>query len=167
MQLSELFNYKNQLMQDLCSDPEIVVRVTGNENAAVPNHDLPYSQIYPFEFVPETVSEGRTYICFDIDVLDVMNKTLYKPVLYIYIFTHKSLLRAPDGGVLIDNISAAVDRILNGNRYYGLGELELKNVSRFVPITDYLGRVLVYSAKDFNRPSGKPDTPSNRQYRKR
>lgn len=167
MQLNELFNYKNQLMQDLCMNPEIVYRVTANPDADVPNHDLPYSQIYPFEFVPETVSEGKTIICFDVDIVRAPSKTTYTPVLYIYVFTHKSLLRAPDGGVLIDSISVAIDKMLNGNRFYGLGELELNSVTRFVPIADYYGRVLTYKAKDFNRVSGKQETPSDRSYRRR
>ena len=167
MRLTEFFNYKNQLMQDLCSNPEIVHRVTNNPEASCPNHDLPYSQVYPFEFVPETVSDGKTFICFDIDILSAPNKTVYTPALYIYVFTHKSLLRAPDGGVLIDSIAGAIDTMLNGNRFYGLGELKLDTVTRFVPITDFYGRVLVYTARDFNRASGKPETPGDRSYRRR
>lgn len=167
MRLLEFFNYKNQLMQDLCSNEEIVQRVTGNRDADVPNHGLPYTQIFPYEFVPETVSEARTFICFDVDMTRALSKTLYVPTLYIFVFTHKSLLRAPDGGVLIDNISAAIDEMLNGNRFYGLGELELESASRFVPIQDYYGRILVYTAKDFNRSSGKRETPANRGYRSR
>lgn len=167
MQLKELFNYKNQLMQDLCSNPEVVWRVTGNAEASVPNHDLPYTQVYPYEFVPETVSDGKTFICFDIDITRAPSKTVYIPVIYIFVFTHKSLLRAPDGGVLIDSIAGAIDTMLNGNRFYGLGELELSSVERFVPIADYYGRVMAYTAKDFNRASGKQETPANRNYRRR
>ena len=56
MDLGELFDYKNKLMEDLCKNPEIVRLVTENKDATVPNHQLPYTQLYPFEFVPESLS---------------------------------------------------------------------------------------------------------------
>ena len=67
------------------------------------------------------------------------------------------------GGLLLDTLSAELDKMLNGNRYFGLGDLKLYSVTRFVPITDYRGRCLSYSARDFNRPSGIPKVPSNRK----
>lgn len=49
MNLEELFDYKNLLMKDLCSNERVVKLVTGNEDAAVPNHGLAYTQLWPFE----------------------------------------------------------------------------------------------------------------------
>lgn len=163
MQLEELFDYKNLLMKDLCKNDAIVKLVTGNAKARVPNHDLAYSQIFPFEFVPETEDESRTFICFDVDILRVPNKTFYIPALYIWVFAHKSKLRMSEGRLLLDTLSAELDKMLNGNRYFGLGDLKLYSVTRFAPITDYRGRCLTYSARDFNRPSGIPKVPSNRK----
>ena len=77
MDLEEFYDYKNLLMKDLCSNENIVKLVTGNKDAAVPNHQLAYSQIYPFQFVWETESESRTFICFDMDIVSVPNKTYY------------------------------------------------------------------------------------------
>ena len=163
MLLEEFFDYKNLLMKELCSNEAIVKLVTGNENADVPNHGLPYTQIYPFEFVPETVGEGKTFICFDVDIMSVPNKTFYVPVLYIWEFTHKSRLQMEGGGLLLDTLAMEIDKMLNGSRYYGLGELKLDSVQRFAPITDFQGRVLTYYTKDFNRPSGVRSMPSNRK----
>ena len=151
MRLNELFNYKNQLMKDICSNERIVKLITDRSDSEVPNHTLPYSQVFPFEFVPETVDDGQTFVCFDVDVESVDNRTFYNPVLYIWIFTHKSKLRLPEGGVRTDEIASAIDDVLNCSRVYGLGELSLNSVDRFVPTIDYQGRVLVYIAKDFNK----------------
>lgn len=145
-------------MQTLCKNEEIVHLITDSEDAPVPNYDLPYNQIFPFEFVPETVSQGTSFICFDVDIADVISKTFYLPVIYIWIFTHKSKLRLEQGGVRIDQLAIEVNKELNGSRYFGLGELELKRVDHFVPILDYRGKILTYTARDFNRiaPSKKP-----------
>lgn len=69
----------------------------------------------------------------------------------------------PEGGVLLDKLSVEINKMLNGSRFYGLGQLKLSSVQRFEPITDYLGRVLVYSTVDFNRLSAGARTPSNRK----
>lgn len=162
MILEELYDYKNLLMADLCKNETIVKLVTENEDASVPNHQLPYTQFFPYEFVPETVSEARTFICFDEDIAAV-EKTFYAPVLYVWVFTHKSKMRMPGGGILLDKIVMEIDKMLSGNRYYGLGQLMLNSVGRFVPTTDYLGRVMTFVTKDFNSlPAGKK-TPSNRK----
>lgn len=149
-------------MKELCCNEAIVKLVTDKDNSDVPNHTLAYSQIYPFEFVPETVDNGQTIICFDVDVAEVINKTFYVPVVYVWVFTHKSKMRLSTGGIRTDRIAAEIDKVLNGSRYYGLGELNLKSVGRFSPITDYQGRVLTYYAKDFNRLTTK-QPPSNRK----
>jgi len=163
MQLEEFYDYKNLMMKSFCSDEKIVRYVTGNDNAAVPNHGLPYTQVFPYEYVPETVEEGKTFICFDVDIVSVPNKTFYVPVLYVWVFTHKSRLKAQDGGVLLDKLTAACNELMNGSRYFGLGALKLDSVRRFVPIDDYLGRVLTYYTKDFNLPNGRLDIPANRK----
>ena len=165
MQLEEFFDYKNLLMADMCKNPNIVKLVTENDEAAVPNHQLPYTQLFPFEFIPDAVSEARTFICFDVDIVSVPNKTFYYPVLYIWPFTHKSKLHMTSGGVLLDKLCTEVDKMLNGSRFYGLGQLKLSSVGRFEPTTDYLGRTLVYTTADFNKLGAGNRTPSNRKLR--
>ena len=166
MYLDELFNYKNLLMKDLCSSPEIVALVTGKDDPDVPNHGLPYTQIFPFEYIPETVDEGKTFICFDVDVIQVPNKTYHALAIYLWVFTHKSRMVDKVGGkrsIVVDEISVEIDKILNGNRLYGLGELNAGSVERFTPIRDFQGRVLTYYATDFNRQPGKKPIPSSRK----
>ena len=164
MLLEEFFDYKNELMETLCRNKKIVHLITDSKKAPVPNYNLPYRQIYPYEFVPETVDDGDTFVCFDVDIADVEDKTFYLPVVYVWVFTHKSKLRLDGGGVRTDQLAVEINKELNGSRYFGLGELDLYSVGRFSPITDYQGRVLTYYAKDFNRarPSKKP--PANRKH---
>lgn len=164
MQLNEFFDYKNRLVADMVTNPEIVSLLRDD---AVENYDpstLVYTQIFPFEYVPETLEHGQTYICCDVDVQKTSSKTFLSPVIYVWVFTHKSKLRLDKGGVRVDKLCSEIAKTLNGSRYYGLGELDLYSVKRFSPITDYQGKVMMFVAKDFNRPSptGK-DIPSNRK----
>ena len=165
MYLDEFFDYKNELMKTLCSNKDIVRLVTDSKDAPVPNYDLAYSQIFPFEFVPETVDDGMTFICFDVDIPEVIDKTYYLPALYVWVFTHKSKMRLNEGGIRTDQLAVEINKELNGSRYFGLGELDLYSVGRFSPITDYQGRVLTYSARDFNRGGTSRRPPANRKQR--
>lgn len=163
MQLQEFFDYKNQLMEDLLTNEDIVRLI--DDTVALQNADsLAYTQVFPCEYVPDTVQEGKTYICFDVDVQRVADKTFLSPTLFVWVFTHRSKLRLPEGGVRTDKLCSEICKAINGSRKYGLGELNLYSVKRFAPMTDFQGKVLTFYAKDFNRVyDGKKYTPENRK----
>lgn len=164
MLLDEFFDYKNRLMETLCKNENIVRLITDSSTAPVPNYDLAYQRIFPFEYVPETIDDGETFICFDVDIVRVYDKVYYQPVLYVWIFTHKSKLRLEEGGIRTDQLAVEINKELSGSRYFGLGELELSSVERFTPIKDYQGRAMAYTATDFNRPGISKRPPANRKH---
>ena len=164
MQLDEFFGYKNQLMDDLLTSKQIV-RLLSDDCKTIHKPDsLMYSQVFPYEYVPETVTRGQTFICCEVEIQRTSSKTFLTPALYVWVFTHKSKLRLPEGGVRTDKLCSEIAKTINGSRFYGLGELDLYSVKRFAPIADYQGKVMMFQAKDFNRfsPIGNP-IPSNRK----
>lgn len=162
--LDELFDYKNQLMDDLLTNTDIVKLMSDDGKIEVAPETLMYTQVFPYEFVPDVTEHGQTFICCEVDIKEVLNKTYLVPALYIWVFTHKSKVRLPGGGVRTDKLSSIITSIINGSRMYGLGELNLQSAKRFSPITNYQGRILTFYAKDFNRlaPSDKK-VPANRK----
>lgn len=163
MYLEEFFDYKNKLMEDLLTT-ESIVRLLNDDIPMKQAHTLAYTQVFPYEYIPDTVEEAGTYICFDVDVQESINKTFLSPTLYIWIFSHKTRLRLAEGGVQPDKLASEIAKKINGSRFYGLGELELYSVRRFAPVTDYQGKVMTFHMKEWNRPSptNKP-IPSNRK----
>lgn len=163
MQLNDFFDYKNRLMEDLLTNQSIVSLIKQGvkvEDAA----SLAYTQVFPCEYIPETVQGGETYVCFDVDIQSVSNKTFLIPALYVWVFTHRSNLRLPEGGVRTDKLCSEICEAINGSRYYGLGELNLYSVKRFAPMTDYQGKVMTFYTKEFNRQfNGAKSTPANRK----
>ncbi len=157
MYLEEFYDYKNQLVSDIISNPEIVRLLNDNDEVLTSPEELIYTQIFPYEYVPETIEHGQTFVCCDVDVQRSLNKTFLSPVLYIWIFTHKSKLRLTEGGVRVDRIASEISKTINGSRYYGLGELNMYSSKRFAPINDYQGKVLTFHMTEFNRtnPTGK------------
>ena len=162
-QLDVFFNYKNKLMEDLLTNKSITDLI----NEDIPSNkikSLAYTQIFPYEYVPNTIEEGKTFVCFDVDIQESSNKSFLLPTLYIWVFTHKSILRLPQGGVRTDFLCSEIAKAINGSRYYGLGELDLYSVRRFAPMTDFQGKVMTFYATDYNRQHTpvKP-IPSNRK----
>lgn len=163
MLLSEYFDYKNKLMEDLLTNETIVHLV--NEDVAMENAEsLAYTQVFPCEYVPDTAEHGKTYICFDVDVVKSLNSLYLLPTIYIWVFTHRSLMRLQEGGLRVDAICSEICKTINGSMYYGLGKLDFFASKRFAPMTDYNGKVLTFEAIDFNRTYDptKP-IPSNRK----
>lgn len=164
MQLDEFFYYKNQLMNDLLTNEQIVCLLSDNGKGTADPDELMYSQVFPYEYVPETIEAAKTYICGDVDIQKAPTKTFLFPIMYIWVFAHKSLLRLPEGGLRVDRLCSEIAKTINGSRYYGLGELDLDSTRRFAPISDYQGKVLTFKTREFNRlsPSGR-SAPSNRR----
>jgi hypothetical protein len=165
MQLQEFYDYKNQLMNDLLTN-EAIVKLLNSNLSMDDAGSLVYTQVFPYEYVPETVQDGKTFICCDVDIQGIENgKTFLAPILYVWVFAHRSSLRLPNGGVITDALCNEICKTINGSRMYGLGELNLYACKRFAPMTDYQGKVLVFHAKDFSRQyDPKRELPANRKY---
>lgn len=162
--LDELFDYKNQLMDDMLTNVKILELLSDNQEETDNPAEFMYKQVFPYEYVPDTVEHGQTFICCEVDIGDVRNKTFLNPRIYVWVFTHKSKVRLPRGGIRVDNLTSEIVKTINGSRMYGLGTLNLASVKRFAPVTDYQGRTLIFEARDYNRlPDMRKPIPANRK----
>jgi len=164
MQLEDFYDYKNQLMEDILTN-EHIVRLLDDSIPMESAGELAYTQVFPCEYVPETAQDAKTYICFDVDVQRSADKTYLYPAILVWVFTHMSKLRLPNGGgVRTDKLCSEICKAINGSRQYGLGELNLYSAKRFAPMTDYQGKVMMFEVREFNRQyDGKKYTPANRK----
>ena len=162
--LEEFFDYKNRLVGDLLTNREIVRLLANDLHPTRHPEDLVYKQVFPYEFVPDTVKDAATFVCCEVDIRKALSKTYMVPEVYIWTFTHKSLLRLPEGGARIDKLTSEIVKTINGSRMYGLGTLDLMSVRRYSPISSYQGRIITMETTEFNRlsPTGHP-IPSNRK----
>ena len=162
--LDELFDYKNQLMNDLLTDDTILHLLSDDAGDDLKAEDLIYKKVFPYEYVPDTVETAGTFICCEVDITETDGKTFLRPTVYLWVFTHRSKVRLKEGGIRVDKLSSRITKLLNGSRMYGLGEMNLSSVRRFSPIANYQGRALTFKTRDFNRlyPTGQA-IPANRK----
>ncbi len=148
-QLDELYDYKNQLIGDMLTREDIV-KLIRDDLPMERAKELVYTQVFPFEYIPQTVQEGHTFICCDVDIDTVFSQTYLSAPLYIWVFTHRSRMKLPEGGVRTDKLASLIADAINGSFNYGLGRLKLHTVKRFAPMEDFQGKVLIFKADDFN-----------------
>ncbi|MCD8206984.1 MAG: hypothetical protein LUD72_03505 [Bacteroidales bacterium] len=151
------------MIEDLVTHEDIVHLIDediNQEDAA----SLIYTQIFPYEYLPEVTETAKTFVCCEVDIQRVMNKTFLIPTLYIWVFTHESKLRLSEGGVRTDKLCSEICSVIDGSRHYGLGELNLYSVKRFAPMSNFNGKLMTFQATEFNRQyDGRRDLPSNRK----
>lgn len=155
MNLDELFDYKNQFFSDVLKN-ERLIKLVNEEKTLETAPSLMYTQLYPYEYIPETVEHGYTFVCAEVDVQAGMSKVnnssrlFYKPVLEIWVLVHKSKLRLPEGGIRFDAICSEIANSINESLLYGVKGLRLYSVKPFSPATDYKGKAMTFVAEDVN-----------------
>lgn len=169
MNLNDFFDYKNRLMHDLVTN-EAIVRLLDDTMSVEDGEQLIYKQIFPYEYIPETIEHGHTYICCDVDVMSpslrstASRSTFYHPEIFIWVMSHVSKLRVPTGGVRTDRLCAEIAKVINGSMFYGMGKLALYSVRRFAAVTDFPGKVMAFTTTEWNRPfDPTKEVPANRK----
>ena len=123
--------------------------------------------IFNHNFVSMLTDETKTFIFVEIDVQNIEDNMFTQFGLYIYVFTHKNLVRltstsiptkntmkkAGYTGNRIDCLCDAIDRTLNGKQDFGIGDVipaERGHLTSFPPNNIHYGKVLKYTVKNFN-----------------
>lgn len=92
---------------------------------------LLYDRVFPYRFVPKPTEEQRTYLTIGLNGFTRAQEgfTVYDDYIagqiYFYTFTHFDLMRT-DTGVRQDLILGEIDRIFDGAKGLGMGELKLR-----------------------------------------
>lgn len=97
-------------------------------------YSLLYERVYPYRFVPEATSKASTYLTLGISGFTHLREGIktyddyQRGLIYFYIFTHNSLMKT-DSGVRQDLILSEIDKLFEGTRGLGMGELKLNGLN--------------------------------------
>lgn len=139
--------------------------IVGDKKWSEPGH------IFDYDFVDDTITQEKTFLFVDIDV-DSVERTMFAGFdLSVYVLTSKSLVRLNDSttptveeveqngyfagryGNRVDTLCAAVDRLLNGNSDFGIGDVTPAPQGYYVPYcpnSHFYGKRLKYRVKVYN-----------------
>ena len=149
--LEEFTAYKQTLMKAICTSSTITELLKiDSDPIGITGKDMRYKRIYPYNYVPLTIENAQTFICFTVTAPNVKDDLIAELRLTVYVFTHQDLMRT-DNGIRTDLLVSEIDKLLNGSTKYGLGKVSLKMCDILqVPCQGYTGLFSVYSVKDFN-----------------
>lgn len=153
MYLRELGLYKQKIFVKIRQSDDIKEILLGKNYDVELVDDLLDEHIFPYLYIPETQTTAKTYICVDVVVPKVPNFSIKNLKIIVWVFTHKSLMRYSKKGYIgtrTDILSDVLDGLLDTSRDFGIGRLKLEGVDLFTSEKQYYGRVLTYSASDFN-----------------
>ena len=150
----EITNFRNKIMEALCSDQEIVNLIKDVRTAQVPDRGLIYKNIFPYAYNPDTVKDTDTFICFRVYLPEgrEFNKTVRNLRIVFYVFSHQSKIRTKLGGLRTDLIVERIDDLFNGKMGIGIGRIEFASLDDINPSPNFHGSMIEYRVYDFNRP---------------
>ncbi len=148
----EIVEYRKKIMNELCRSDEII-KLLDEEKSKYPEEMLPFSKIYPHEYIPETVTETMRFICFDIKAdLDVKNKTLKEMTVWFFISCHQDVVPYFEDGrsfLWYDKVVCTIDELFTDQNKLGVGKMQLMSNTPYYPQQKFKGRQLTFKVFDF------------------
>lgn len=149
----EVIEYRKKIMDKLCRDEEIL-KLLGALDEEHPEDILPYSKIYPHEYIPETIKETERLICFDVSATnDPKNNTLKDLTIYFFISCHQDVVPYFENNrsfLWYDKVVCALEEIFTEKQgIFGVGKIEFLSNKPYYPQQKFKGRQLQFHVFDF------------------
>lgn len=162
MNLEELGQYKHKLATLLAKDEDIINILLGKvsknddtDEMLLGNCEDSPGHIFEFEYIPEINEKTDSFLCMETVISKAPTDAAYTVYLYVFPYCHKKIMQTYKVpglvGTRADILAVYVDRVLNGNRDFGIGRVRLISNDVYKPIANYYGRCIVYEIVDFNR----------------
>lgn len=152
MNSAEIACYKLTIIKALVSDQEIISLIDSNGEFEYPD-DMIYERIFPFDRIPDTEQEAKTYITISVNVPSINKKNdLVKDLIVTArAITHASLMKVKgQNGTRIDLLAARLDTILNERSDLGIGPVSLVSNCENALDKAHFYRELKFKTMDLN-----------------
>lgn len=147
----EIKEYRQKIMMELCKS-EKIIELFDLQDEEYPEDIIPYHYSYPHEYIPETITETRKFINFEISAsIDMKNNVFKDLTILFFVLCHKGVSRDfENGGMWYDTAACELDNIFCEKNILGIGETILVYNQPYKPSNEHIGRVLTFKVKDFN-----------------
>lgn len=148
----EVIEYRKKIMNELCRDKEIL-KLFDALNMDHPEDELPFSKIFPHEYIPETITKTERFINFDMRAdLDSKNKVLKDLTIWFFVVCHEDVVPYFEDGrqfLWYDKAVCALDELFSDKNVFGIGKIELVSNAPYYPQQKFKGRQLTFKIIDF------------------
>lgn len=163
MNLDEIGVFKNQVVSKLINDENVLDVLLGNTDDIDDPETLLLGKngsgeggcVFKYEYVPDTQENSKTFLCVEVVPEQTSGDSITMMTIYVFAYCSKNLMqtyhRKGQAGTRIDILVSDIDKLLNGNKEFGIGPLEWAGSSIYRPAQCYYGRMLVYQVGSFRR----------------
>lgn len=148
---SSIRDWKNKIIADLHNDEHFLDALGTTE---LEREDLTYSRIFPYYYIPDTITTVTTYILIEIDIKSTSRNNAYAyPIITFTVLCHQDDMRLKMAGVSAtraDYLAELIDNKYNGADGFGLGRLELRSNIPGSLNEKFRYRQITFQGKDFN-----------------
>ena len=154
MYLDGFRKYRSTALKQITGNQRIKDLLLNKDNATETDIDLVGHYVFPYQFLPGVTEEAKSCITMILSAPTVSNRSILRMKMIFYVFSHESLIWAPDDdGVLClryDLISEELDKMFNGSDAYGLKMQLVSRHDGYNPMDNFHGCQLIYETNDFN-----------------
>lgn len=158
--LSDMTRYKEAVIRKIASSQEVIGFLLNDPNIDMDSdeaNDIIDRNIFDYDYIDRTVQRADAYIMVDSELDYPTSGTMNQWRLYVQIvcaktfnaFDHR-IFRGVVGNRR-DNLAESIDALLNGERFIGIGSLELLSASPATVPDTFTSILLTYKVHDFRR----------------
>lgn len=148
----EIGEFKLTLIRKLIANQDIVQLLDPNGQAEYPD-DLIYENIFPYNRIPETEQEVKTYVTVMVNAVSLQknNDVVRNISVTIRIYSHLDMMKVPGSNSnRIDLLSAKIDEICNESQDFGIGYMKLSSNIEHVMDSKHLFREMIFTTDSLN-----------------
>lgn len=164
MNQAEFREYRSDILKMICSNDSISSLLLNDGETISSPSDLIEKHVYPYEYIPGTTEEGKSFISMLLAVHSVDNgMTSYDCFINFYIVSYEGIMWVSnnDGRMVLryDQIAEELDKMLNGTRNLGFKMELVGRKDGYQPMHKFHGTMVTYKITAWNRrkPSHRSD----------
>lgn len=143
----DVIEYRNKITKALLSNKNIVELLGSNLDAAP--DVLPYNRMYPHEFIPETITETKKFLNFELRAnIDPRNRTYKDITIWFFVMCHNDVIRTSKG-LWYDRVVCELDNIFGEQNILGVGKTSIVSNIPYKPNNTFTGRLITFTVKEF------------------
>jgi len=147
---------KNRIVREFIKDPEIIQAID-SDSVTLPEK-LINTHIFTYHQNPYTLETAGTFITIQVQIPHSFyeaDQTFVKPRIEIWVISHQKHMVVDNIPKVTDNrndyLSKLIDKKINGQSGYGIGEMKLIQNIEGAYQSDYLYRQLIFEGTDLNK----------------
>ena len=158
--LDELVEYPAKAIQKIGTTKDVVSLLTDNATVDMDSdeaNDIIDRNIFDYDYIDRTVQRSDAYIMVDSELDYPTSGTMNQWRVYVQIVCAKTFNSMDHkifkgvSGNRRDNLAQEIDALLNGERFIGIGDLELLSAAPATVPDTFTSMLLTYRVHDFRR----------------